>query len=428
MIITMERKVTGMQNKITNVMAMVFDPRRLNTAWQQVKKNAGSAGIDNVTIKDFMKRSNELAPIVSKKLRDGTYRFKPARRVFIPKDGTSKMRPLGIPVVMDRIVSQSMNQVFEEIFGKDFSDFSYGFRPGKNQHMAIKYVQSLVKDGYNWCASIDLKSFFDEIPHDLILKLIRRKISDEKLVTLVARALKAGVIIDGKFEKTTKGVPQGSPLSPMLSNIVLNELDKELEKRGLKFCRWADDFIILVKSERASLRVLNGITKYLENNLSLKVNNEKSKATRVNNITFLGFQIYRKMIKISNKARKKFKEKVKLLTKRNNPLSMYKIIKDLNRVLIGWVNYFKIQEFKKVLHDLDKWLRCRLRSMQLKKWKKPKKFQRILIKAGYSVDKAKKVWVRMNRFQSVYRKEVVFVMDLKWFRAMKVVFLHDYTK
>jgi len=205
----MGRKVTEMQEKMTNVMEMVYDPRRLNEAWRRVKKNDGSAGIDNVTIKDFKDRSKILAPIVSKKLKAGTYRFKPAKRVFIPKEGTSKMRPLGIPVVMDRIVSHSLTQVFEEIYDKDFSESSYGFRRGKNQHMAIKYVQSLVKDGYKWCASIDLKSFFDEIPHDLILKLLRKKISDERVLTLVARALKAGVVIDGKFEKTSKGAPQG---------------------------------------------------------------------------------------------------------------------------------------------------------------------------------------------------------------------------
>lgn len=416
-----------MQKKITDVMEMVYDPRRLNEAWRRVKKNDGSAGIDNVSIKDFKQRSKELAPIVSKKLKDGTYRFKPSKRVFIPKDGTSKMRPLGIPVVMDRIVSQSLNQVFEEIFGEDFSDSSYGFRPGKNQHMAIKYVQSLVKEGYNWCASIDLKSFFDEIPHDLILKLLRRKISDEMLITLIARALKAGVIIDGKFEKSTKGVPQGSPLSPMLSNIVLNELDKELENRGLNFCRWADDFVILVKSERASIRVLNGITKFLEEKLLLPVNNEKSRATRISDITFLGFQIYKEMIRISNKARKNFKEKIRMLTKRNNPLSMYTIIKEVNKVLIGWINYFKIQEFKVILKELDGWLRSRLRSMQLKKWKNPKKFQRIMIKAGFTVEKTKRIWIRMNRFQSVHRKEVRFVLNLNWFRKMGIVFLDDYT-
>jgi RNA-directed DNA polymerase len=213
----------------------------------------------------------------------------------------------------------------------------------------------------------------------------------------------------------------------MLSNIVLNELDKELENRGLKFCRWADDFVILVKSERASVRVLNGITKFLEEKLLLPVNKEKSSATRISDITFLGFHIYRKMIRISNKGRKNFKEKVRMLTKRNNPLSMYNIIKELNKVLIGWVNYFRIQEFRKVFKELDGWLRSRLRSMQLKKWKKPKKFQRVMIKAGFAVSEAKRIWIRMNRFQSVHRKEVKFVLNLNWFRKMGLVFLDDYT-
>ena len=323
-------------------MERVYDPKRLTEAWQQVKRNAGAAGIDKMTVDEFLKRGKELGPIVSSKLKEGTYRFKPAKRVYIPKPGTTKMRPLGIPVVMDRIVSQSVNLVFEEIFAPDFTESNFGFRRGKSQHMAIKHVREMVKSGRIWCISVDLKSFFDEIPHDLILELIRRKIDDERLVTLVARALKAGVIVDGKFEKTEKGCPQGSPLSPMLSNIVLNELDHELERRGLRYARWADDFIVLVKSERAALRVMEGVTKYLEGTLGLPVNKEKSKVAMVKDISFLGFQITTQgKITISDKARTKFKEKVKTLTKRNNPLSMRRIVEELNPLLRGWVNYFR---------------------------------------------------------------------------------------
>jgi RNA-directed DNA polymerase len=184
--------------------------------------------------------------------RAGSYRFKPARRVLIPKEGTSKKRKLGIPVVMDRIVGVSMHSVLEEIYDPDFTASNFGFRRGKSQHQAIHHLQSLVKEGREWAVAVDLKSFFDEIPHGLILKLIRRKVADEQFVTMIARLLKAGVIIDGIFEKTTKGCPQGSPLSPMLSNIVLNELDHKLEERNLGYCRWADDFVIVVRSERAA--------------------------------------------------------------------------------------------------------------------------------------------------------------------------------
>lgn len=218
--------------KHEKVIERVYNPWRLRNAWRQIKKNAGAAGIDKMTVEDFEKREDELLGLIHEKLKEGIYRFKPARRVLIPKEGTFKMRKLGIPVVMDRIVAQSIHQVFEEIFDPEFTGSNFGFRRGRSQHRAIGHVQSMVGEGYEWCASIDLKSFFDEIPHHLILKLIRRKIADERLVTLIARALKAGVVIEGNFEKTTKGCPQGSPLSPMLSNIVLHELDQELERRG----------------------------------------------------------------------------------------------------------------------------------------------------------------------------------------------------
>jgi group II intron reverse transcriptase/maturase len=414
--------------KHAKVLERVYDPRRLRTAWRQVKQNAGAAGIDQMTVAAFERRKDELLAVIHEKLKAGNYRFKPARRVLIPKEGSAKMRKLGIPVVMDRVVSQSTNLVFQEIFEPDFSRSNYGFRRRHSQRQAIYHVQMIVKEGYEWCVSIDLARFFDEIPHNLILKLIRRKIADERLVTLIARALKAGTMVDGRLEKTTKGCPQGSPLSPMLSNIVLNELDQELEKRGHRYCRWADDFVILLKSERAARRVMEGITGHLENNLNLPVNNEKSQVALVKNVTFLGFQILREKIRVSNKARRRFKDKVRELTRRNNPLSMYQVIEELNVYLRGWVSYFRIQEFRMLFRDLDGWIRSRLRSMQLKKWKNPRKFQRMMIRAGFKPQQAHRVWVKMNKWQSVERREVRFVMGLKWFRKQGLIFLHDFTQ
>jgi group II intron reverse transcriptase/maturase len=285
-----------------------------------------------------------------------------------------------------------------------------------------------VLEGHEWCASIDLSSFFDEIPHNLILKLIRRKIADEGLVTLIARALKAGTVVNGEFEKTTKGCPQGSPLSPMLSNIVLNELDHELEKRGHRYCRWADDFLILLKWERAAKRVMEGITGYIEDELNLPVNKDKSQVALVKDTPFLGFQILRRKIRVSNKARIKFKKKVRELTRRNNPLSMHQAIHDLNVYMRGRVSYFSTREFRMLFRDLDGWIRSRFRSMQLKKWKKPRKFQKMMIKAGFKPQEAHRVWVKMNKWQSVERKEVRFVMNLKWFRKQGLIFLHDFTQ
>ena len=424
----MEKRHGDIQVKHVKVMKQVYEPRRLRKAWQQVKQNAGAAGIDQMTVETFEQRKDELLAFIHEKLKSGTYRFKPARRTLIPKEGDSKMRKLGIPVVMDRVVSQSVNLVFQEIFDPDFTKSNYGFRRGHSQRQAIYHVQMIVKEGYEWCASIDLAKFFDEIPHNLVLKLIRRKIADERLVTLIARALKAGIMVDGKFEKTTKGCPQGSPLSPMLSNIVLHELDQELEKRGHRYCRWADDFLILLKSERSAKRVMEGITGHLENNLNLPVNKEKSQVALVKDVPFLGFQILRGKIRVSNKARLKFKAKVRELTRRNNPLSMYQAIQELKVYLRGWIGYFRIQEFRMLFRDLDGWIRSRLRSMQLKKWKNPRKFQKMMIKAGYKPHEARRVWVKMNRWQSVTRKEVRFVMNLQWFRRQGLIFLHDFTQ
>ena len=412
--------------KVENVLKRVYDPRRLSLAWKQVRKNAGAAGIDKMTVEIFADRAGDYLDLIHEKLKTGRYRFKPARRVLIAKEGSSsKKRKLGIPVIMDRIVNQSLNLAFMDIFDRDFSASNFGFRRGRSQHRAIGWVRAKASEGHEWCSSIDLKSFFDEIPHDLILKLIRRKIRDERVITLIARALKAGVIVERRLEKTTKGCPQGSPLSPMLANIVLDELDQELERRGHRFCRWADDFIILTRSERSAYRAMENLTRFLEEKLKLPVNREKSQVSRLKEVGFLGFQILRSKIRISTKARRKFKDKVRELTKRNNPLSMVQVIQSLNEYLRGWVAYFRIQEFRKVMGELDGFIRSRLRSMQLKKWKTPGKFQRMMIRAGFSPNKARRTWVRMRNWQSVSRPEVRFTLNLKWFRRQRLVSLND---
>ena len=413
--------------KVSDVLVKVYEPGRLQMAWQQVRDNAGAAGIDQMTVEEFAQREEHLLALIHDKLKSGTYRFQPARRVLIPKPGTAKMRKLGIPVVMDRIVGTSMHRVLEEIFDPQFTASNFGYRQGRSQHLAIWYLQRLVQEGRDWAVAVDLKAFFDEIPHGLILRLIRRQVADERFVTLLARLLKAGVIVNGVFEKTTKGCPQGSPLSPILSNIVLNELDHKLEERNLGYCRWADDFVIVVRSERAAHRVMKGTIAYLEEELGLIVNREKSRVAPIKEVTFLGFQILRGKIRVSTQAQARFKDRVRALTRRNNPLSMYQVIHELNKYLRGWVGYFGIQEFKYLFRNLDAWIRSRVRSMQLKKWKKPKKFQRIMIMAGFDPKVAHRTWTKMNRWQSVMRPSVRFVMSLDWFRTRGLVFLHDFT-
>jgi len=412
--------------KVERVMKRVYERRRLYLAWQQVKGNKGAAGIDEMTVEAFEEREEELLDLIHDKLKAGTYRFKPARRVLIPKPGSSKKRKLGIPVVMDRVVSQSLHLVLEEIYDGDFTPSNFGFRRGKSQHQAIQHVRAGAKGGYEWCASIDLQSFFDEIPHPLILRLIRRKIRDESLATLVARLLKAGVVVDGVLEKSPKGCPQGSPVSPMLSNIVLKELDQELERRGHRYCRWADDFVILLRSERAARRTMENITDYLQNQLGLPVNLEKSQVALLKDVEFLGFQILRGKIRLSTKAKARFKQEIRRLTPRNNGQSMYQVIRKLNAYLEGWVGYYRIQEFRKVFSELDGFIRSRLRSMQLKKWKKPAKFQRMMRRAGYCLVQARCTWVKMTKWQSVSRPAVRFVLNLQWFRRQGLLFLNDY--
>ena len=381
-----------------------------------------------MTVEAFEAREEELLDLIYEKLRAGTYRFRPARRVSIPKPGSAKKRDLGIPVVMDRVVSQSLHMVLAEIYEPDFTAQNFGFRRGRSQHQAIAHAQRVAAEGRQWCASIDLRGFFDEIPHRLILRLLRRKIRDEQLMTLVARALKAGTVVTGIFVKTTKGCPQGSPVSPILSNIVLNELDHELERRGHRYCRWADDFVILVASQRAANRIMGSMTEYLEEKLGLPVNREKSQVAQLKDVEFLGFQILRGKIRVSTNGRKRFKAEVRRLTPRNNGQSMYHIIQRLNEYAEGWVGYYRIQEFRKIFSELDGFIRSRLRSMQLKKWKKPAKFQRMMIRAGYPVQEARRTWIKMNTWQSVRRRPVRFVLNLEWFRRQGLLFLDDYTE
>ncbi len=413
--------------QVEGVMERVYDRGRLHKAWQQIRANAGAAGVDNMTVEAFAEREGELLTLIHEKLKAGNYRFKPAKRVLIPKPGSPKKRKLGIPVVMDRVVSQSLQGVLAEIFDSGFSGSNFGFRRGKSQHQAVRHVQRAVVDGHEWCASIDVQNFFDDIPHDLIFKLIRRKIRDERVVTLIARALKAGVLVDGVVEKADRGCPQGSPVSPILSNIVLDELDQELERRGHRFSRWADDFVILLKTERAALRVAESITGFLERELGLHVNREKSRVAPIKDVEFLGFQILRGKIRVSTRARKRFVQEVRTRTRRNNGSSMFEVIRTLNEYLEGWIGYYRIQEFQKIFKELDEFIRGRLRSMQLKKWKTPKKFQRMMIRAGFPAEEAHRTWIKMNRWQSVMRQPVRFVLNLESFRRQRLLFLHDYT-
>ncbi len=270
------RHVVESLNPNENLLERKFSSGNMQSAWKRVKANKGSAGIDQMTIEDFPAFARENWEKIRESLLNGTYEAKPVRRVEIPKGSTGKTRPLGIPTVIDRVIQQAIAQELTQIFDPDFSEFSYGFRAGKSAHHAVYQLREYVRDGFRIAIDTDLAKFFDTVEHDVLMSKVSRKVQDKSVLKLIGKYLRAGVIVKGRFEKTSKGVPRGGPMSPLLANILLDDLDKELEARGHRFARYADDFTILVKSERAGHRVMSSIKSYLERELKLMINEEKS--------------------------------------------------------------------------------------------------------------------------------------------------------
>lgn len=324
----------------------------LAQAWTRVKANKGAPGIEGVTIEDFPDHVRAHWPAVRKQIRDGRYQPQAVRRVEIPKpDGGKRM--LGIPTVMDRVIQQAIAQVLTPIFDPTFSDSSFGFRPGRNAHQAIRQVQANVKDGRNIAVDIDLAKFFDTVNHDVLMNLLRRTIADKRLLRLIGRYLRAGVLVGGHIEPSEVGTPQGGPLSPLLANILLHQLDLELEQRGHRFARYADDMVILVRSQRAAQRVMGSITRYLETTLKLKVNLAKSKVAPMSECAFLGFTIKGKKIRWTEKSEANFKHRIKELTGRSWGVSMEYRLRKLGQYLRGWTAYFGISQYYRPVPELD---------------------------------------------------------------------------
>ena len=369
------------------VLEQVLRNENMTRAWKQVRSNKGSPGIDGITVKEFPEHHRvKWAEIISS-LKAGTYQPKPVRRVTIEKEGGGE-RMLGIPCVLDRLIQQAIYQKLLPKFDPGFSDKSYGFRPERSQHKAIKQVEEYVKRGYKIAVDVDLSKFFDTINHDHLMSILGQRIKDKAILKLIGKYLRAGIDDKGKYIENREGVPQGSPLSPLLSNIVLDKLDKELEKRGHKFARYADDFIILVKSKRAGERVLASITRFVEKKLKLKVNGQKSKVVPVEESKFLGFTFKGKRIAVHTKAMIKFKRQVRLLTGRSWGVSMEVKIKELTQYLRGWMNYFGIAVTYQTSIDLDQWIRRRIRMCYWKQWRRPRTRVRNLLELGVSADLA----------------------------------------
>ena len=374
-----------------DIITKILDRNNLNEAFKNVKANKGASGIDDLSIEETAEYIRQNKATIVWQLYNRKYQPQPVRRVEIPKPNGGT-RKLGIPIVLDRIIQQAMVQVLAPMFEPYFSEYSYGFRPKRSCQQAIIKALEYMNDGYEWIVDIDLEKFFDNVPHDRLLRLVSDIVKDGNVVSLVNKFLKAGVMVKGNYEETTIGTPQGGPLSPLLSNIMLNLLDKELEARNLRFTRYADDTIILVKSEKAANRVMASITKFIENKLKLKVNMTKTKVCTPWDLKYLGFGFW-KMMKwecIPHKdSKKKFQRTLKRLTNRSKSISLDKRFEELNWAIRGWVNYFKIAKMKTFLKETDEHLRARIRAIIWKQWKKPKTQIKNLVKCGFSLDNAR---------------------------------------
>ncbi|ENK1243856.1 group II intron reverse transcriptase/maturase [Clostridium botulinum] len=401
--LTLDKKQNAEIKYANGLLEKIIDRNNLNQAFKRAKANKGSHGIDGMKIDELLQYLKENGDSLRQSILEGNYKPNPVRRVEIPKqDG--KKRPLGIPTAVDRVIQQAIAQVLSPIFEETFSDNSYGFRPNRSAHQAILKCKEYMDNGYKWAVDIDLKKYFDTVNHDKLIGLVYKEIKDIRVISLIRKYLQAGVMIKGVVNSTEKGVPQGGNLSPLLSNIMLNELDTELEKRGLKFCRYADDCNIYVKSKKAAERVMCNITKFIEKDLKLKVNKEKSKVDRPWKLKYLGFSFYNKRdgmgIRVHNKSIEKLKATLKKITGRSNAMSMeYRAIK-LKQTITGWINYFKLADLNGALRKIDKWLRRRLRLCYWKQWKKIKTKHDNLVKLGIDNFKA---WEYANTRKGYWR-------------------------
>ena len=364
----------------------ILERGNLNEAYKRVYANKGASGVDGVTVEELLDYLKEHKAELLESIRTRRYKPQPVRRVEIPKDN-GKKRQLGIPTVVDRVIQQGISQVLIPIYEKQFSESSYGFRPNRSCEMAVLRSLELLNDGYDWVVDIDLERFFDTVHHDRLMNIIHRTIEDGDVLSLIRKFLVSGVMVGRTFEETTVGTPQGGNLSPLLSNIMLNELDKELEVRGLHFVRYADDCNIFVGSQKAAERVMKSITDFIERKLGLKVNATKSRIGRPNQIRFLGFGYFTdKSGKYQAKPHKlsieKLKRKLKALTSRKWSISLDVRLKKLKQQITGWVNYFRIAKMKTVLMEIDARLRKRVRVIIWKQWKKTKRRYESLRKLG----------------------------------------------
>lgn len=413
-----------------DLLELILSPANLNKAYLSVKRNRGAGGVDKMGTDQLGNYLQQHKDELIEQILQGKYRPNPVRRVEIPKDN-GKKRNLGIPTVVDRVIQQAISQILIKLYEPQFSAYSYGFRPGKNAHQALKQCRKYITEGYNYAVDMDLEKFFDTVNHSKLIEILSSTIKDNRVISLIHRYLNAGVQIGQNFEPSKEGVPQGGPLSPLLSNIMLNELDKELERRGHKFVRYADDFLILCKSKRSSERVMASITHFIETKLYLKVNREKSQAGYIRDVKFLGYSFYKYKgegrLRVHPKSIAKMKAKIKMLTSRSNGWGNERRKVALSQFIRGWVNYFKLADMKNLLKRVDEWYRRRLRMVIWKQWKQIRTKFANLIKLGIKKSKA---WEWSNTRKGYWHTANSFILHrtitAERLRKSGYVFLSDY--
>mgnify|MGYP000363552380 FL=1 len=417
---------------MSELLEKILEKKNMNEAYKKVCANKGAGGVDGMELEELDGFIRKNWNSIREQIRGRSYKPQPVRRVEIPKPNGSK-RKLGIPTVMDRVIQQGIAQIISPMCEPLFSDHSYGFRPNRSCEMAIKDMLMFLNEGYEWIVDIDLEKFFDNVPQDKLMSLVHNIINDGDTESLIRKYLKAGVMVQGRYEKTEQGTPQGGNLTPLLSNIMLNELDKELERRGLGFVRYADDCVIAVRSEASAKRVMYSITDWIERKLGLKVNADKTHITRPMNLKYLGFGFWKDSKTKEWKCRphkdsvQKFKRTLKKLTERRKSMAFAERVKQLNRVIRGWINYFAIGRMKTAMTDIDAHLRTRLRVIIWKQWKVPKKRQWGLQKLGIGKDLARQTSYMGDHYQWIVTKTcVVRAISKEKLKQAGLVSCYDY--
>ncbi len=399
-----ENNIIDADKSEERLLEQIVDRDNLNRAFKRVKSNKGAHGVDEMKVDELLQYLKENGEQLKQSILEGNYRPNPVRRVEIPKEDGKKKRKLGIPTVVDRVIQQAIAQVLTPIFEEQFSDNSYGFRPGRSTHQAIRKSQNNIDEGYKYVVDMDLEKYFDTVNQSKLIEVLSRTVKDGRVISLIHKYLRAGVIVKHSFEETEIGVPQGGPLSPILSNIMLHELDKELERRGHRFVRYADDLLIFCKSSRSAQRTLDHILPFIEKKLFLKVNSEKTVVTHAGSVKFLGFAFYRHKgktkIRIHPKSVAKMKKRVKELTARSNGMGNAQRATKLKRYIVGWVNYFKIADMKQLLSNTDEWMRRRIRMIYWKQWKRVRTRLKMLQSLGIHSQKA---WEYANTRKGYWR-------------------------